>query len=211
VSATPSPAGTRTRQTFADPREIDAFVEELRRFERGESDAEAWRAYRVVRGVYSQRQDGLHMLRVKIPQGIADADQLRALADVAEWSSRGFGHVTTRQNVQFHVVRPTDLEAALRRLAEEGITTAGAGGNAVRNVVACPHAGVARDELFDVTPYAEVVSRHFLRHPLASSLPRKFKIAFEGCAEDHVATPIQDLGFRARLPTRAAPCGAGSP
>jgi sulfite reductase beta subunit-like hemoprotein len=199
MSASPSPAGARARDTFADPREIDAFVEQLRRFERGEFDAEAWRAYRVVRGAYSQRQDGLHMLRVKIPQGIADADQLRALGDVAEWYSRGFGHVTTRQNVQFHFIRPADLEPALRRLAEEGITTAGAGGNAVRNVVACPHAGVAQDELFDVTPYAEAVTRHFLRHPLASSLPRKFKIAFEGCAEDHVATPIQDLGFRARI------------
>jgi sulfite reductase beta subunit-like hemoprotein len=199
MSADPSPAAARARDTFADPREIDLFVEQLRRFERGELDAEAWRAYRVGRGAYSQRQDGLHMLRVKIPQGVADADQLRALAEVADCYSRGFGHVTTRQNVQFHFVRPADLEPALRRLAEEGITTAGAGGNTVRNVVACPHAGVAPDELFDVTPYAEAVTRHTLRHPLASSLPRKFKIAFEGCAEDHVATPIQDLGFRARL------------
>jgi sulfite reductase (NADPH) hemoprotein beta-component len=139
------------------------------------------------------------MLRVKLPQGVADAAQLRALADVAARWSRGFGHVTTRQNVQFHFVKPADLEPALRRLAEAGITTAGAGGNAVRNVVACPLAGVSPDEVFDPTPWAEAVTRHFLRHPLASSLPRKFKIAFEGCAEDHVATAIHDLGFRARV------------
>ena len=189
----------RHRPTFAEEREIDDLIETLGRFERGEMDAEAWRAYRVVRGVYSQRQDGVHMLRIKIPQGIATAPQLRALAEAAARWSRGFGHITTRQNFQLHFVRPADLDAALRRLASAGITTAGAGGNAVRNVVACPLAGVAPGELFDVTPYAEAVTRHFLRHPLALALPRKFKIAFEGCEDDHVGTAIQDLGFVARL------------
>jgi sulfite reductase (NADPH) hemoprotein beta-component len=187
------------RGTFADPREIDPFVAALRRFERGEIDAEQWRAHRVVHGIHAQRQDDAYMLRVKIPQGIASADQLRALADVAARFSRGFGHLTTRQNFQVHFVRPAHLEPALRRLAEAGITTVAAGGNAVRNVVACPLAGVAPDEVFDPTPYAEAVTRHFLRHPLASSLPRKFKIAFEGCAGDHVGTAIQDLGLRAAL------------
>jgi sulfite reductase (NADPH) hemoprotein beta-component len=187
------------RASFADLAEIDALVEMLGRFERREIDAEAWRAYRVVRGVYTQRQDGVHMLRVKIPQGIASGDQLRALADVARRWSRGFGHVTTRQNFQFHFVQPSDLDPALRRLAQAGLTTAGAGGNAVRNVVACPYAGASPNEAFDVTPYAEAMTRHFLRHPLASALPRKFKIAFEGCREDHVATPLHDLGFRARI------------
>src|SRR6266542_2157770 len=187
----------RARPSFADAREVDDFVETLRRFERGDLDAEAWRAYRVVRGAYSQRQDGAHMLRAKLPQGIATADQLRALADVAARHSRGFGHVTTRQNFQLHFLSPADLEPALRRLAEAGVTTAGAGGNAVRNVTACPLAGVAHGEVFDPTPYAEALTRHFLRHPLASALPRKFKIAVEGCAEDHVGAAIQDLGLRA--------------
>jgi len=190
---------SRARATFAVDAEIDDLVAMLGRYERREIDAEAWRAYRVVRGTYSQRQDGVHMLRVKLPQGVADAAQLRALAEVAARWSRGYGHVTTRQNFQFHFVRSADLEPALRRLAAAGITSAGAGGNAVRNVVACPLAGVAPDEAFDVTPYAEAVTRHFLRHPLASSLPRKFKIAFEGCPHDHVGTSIQDLGFRARV------------
>ncbi len=187
------------RPSYADLAEIDAFVEMLGRFERREIDADRWRAYRVVRGAYSQRQDGVHMLRIRLPQGSVGSSQLRALAEVAERYSRGYGHVTTRQNFQVHFVRPADLEPALRRLAEAGITTHGAGGNAVRNVVACAFAGVGADEVFDVTPYADATTRHFLRHPLASSLPRKLKIAFEGCASDHVATPIHDLGFRARV------------
>jgi sulfite reductase (NADPH) hemoprotein beta-component len=191
------------RAGYADGAAIDAFVAMLGRFERREIDAEQWRAFRVVFGAYAQRQDGVHMLRIKLPQGQADAAQLRALADVAERCSRGYGHVTTRQNLQVHFVRPADLEPAMRRLADAGITTHGAGGNAVRNVVACPLAGVSAGEVFDVTPYADAVTRHFLRHPLATSLPRKFKIAFEGCATDHVATPIHDLGFRARVRTVA--------
>lgn len=191
----------RDRLGFADEREIDAFVETLARFERGELDADGWRAYRVARGAYGQRQDGVHMLRIKLPQGVATAAQLRALADVAERFGRGGGHLTTRQNLQLNFVRPGDLGPALRLLAAAGITTSGAGGNTVRNVVACPLAGVSSDELFDVTPYAEAFTRHFLRHPLGDSLPRKFKAAFEGCGEDHAGAAIQDVGFRARLRT----------
>jgi sulfite reductase (NADPH) hemoprotein beta-component len=192
-------ASTSPLAGYADPREIDAFVEQLRRFERGELDAEQWRAYRVLRGAYSQRQDGLHMLRVKLPQGVVTGAALRALAEVATRHSRGFGHVTTRQNFQLHFVSPASLEPALRRLAEAGVTTAGAGGNSVRNVTVCPDAGVSADEVFDPTPYAEAVTRHFLRHPLSASLPRKFKITFEGCTGDHVGLAIHDLAFHAVL------------
>ena len=84
----------------------------------------------------------------------------------------------------------------MRRLAEAGLTTREACGNSVRNITACPYAGVAADEAFDVTPYAEAMTRYLLRHPLSSTLPRKFKIAFEGCPNDHIGTPINDLGFR---------------
>jgi sulfite reductase (NADPH) hemoprotein beta-component len=187
--------------SFADEAEIAALVENLGRFERGEIDADTWRAYRVARGVYGQRQDGIHMLRIKLPQGSVTADQLRALADTATRFSRGFGHITTRQNFQLHFVRPADVEPAVRRLAEAGITTSGAGGNTVRNVVACPFGGIAPNEVFDTTAYAEAFTRHFLRHPLGDALPRKFKVAFEGCSEDHVPIAIQDLGFRARVRT----------
>src|SRR5690242_15040852 len=195
----------RARLPFADVRDIDEFVETLEKFERGEITPDQWRAFRLVRGTYGQRQaEDAQMLRVKIPQGVLSADQLSALADVAERHSRGFGHITTRQNVQFHFVRLHDVEPAMRRLADAGLTTREACGNSVRNITACPYAGVAADERFDVTPYAEALSRYLLRHPLSSTLPRKFKMAFEGCAVDHVATPINDLGFRARVGPGAA-------
>ena len=116
---------------------------------------------------------------------------------MAEQYSRGFGHITTRQNVQFHFVRLHDVEPAMRHLADAGITTREACGNSVRNITACPYAGVSADEIFDVTPYAEALTRYLLRHPLSASLPRKFKIGFEGCAVDHAYTGINDIGWRA--------------
>jgi sulfite reductase (ferredoxin) len=188
----------RTRLTFANRADIDEFVEKLEAFEHGHLTTDAWRSFRLLRGTYGQRQEGdLHMLRVKIPQGVLDGAQLGALADVADAYSRGFGHITTRQNMQFHFVKVHDAERAMRRLAEVGMTTREACGNSVRNVTGCPYAGVSEDEVFDVTPYAEALTRYFLRHPLSSSLPRKLKIAFEGCATDHIFTAINDIGWRA--------------
>src|SRR6476646_4451991 len=188
----------RTRISFADEADIDEFASVLGQFERGEIGPDAWRGFRLVRGTYGQRQaEDAQMLRVKIPQGVLNGAQLEALADVADLYSRGFGHITTRQNVQFHFMRLHDVEPAMRRLGEAGLTTREACGNSVRNITACPFAGVAADELFDVTPYAEALTRRLLRHPLSSSLPRKFKVAFEGCPEDHTKTGINDLGFRA--------------
>jgi sulfite reductase (NADPH) hemoprotein beta-component len=188
----------RTRLSFADEADVDEFVRTLESYEKGELGPDQWRAFRLVRGTYGQRQAGdVQMLRVKIPQGILDVPQLEALADVAERYSRGFGHVTTRQNVQFHFMKLHDVEGALRRLGEAGLTTREACGNSVRNVTACPYAGVAEDEVFDVTPYADSLTRFLLRHRLSSTLPRKFKIAFEGCPEDHVYAAINDIGWRA--------------
>jgi sulfite reductase (NADPH) hemoprotein beta-component len=195
----PLPAATsRERAPFSDPRDLDEFLAMLGKFERGEIGAEAWRQFRLLHGTYGQRQADAHMQRIKIPQGVLSAAQLEALADVAEAHGRGFVHVTTRQNVQIHFVTPRGAEAAIRRIAEAGITTREACGNSIRNVTACPLAGVAVDEVFDPSPYAEAFTRHFLRHPLSSSLPRKFKVAFEGCPEDHAAAAIHDLGFVAR-------------
>jgi sulfite reductase (NADPH) hemoprotein beta-component len=190
---------TRDRPTFADPRDLDVFVEQLGRFERGEITADEWRAYRLLQGTYSQRQVGdIHMVRTKLPQGVVTAEQLEAMAEVTERWSRGFGHISTRQNLQLHFVAGRGAEAALQRLAEVGVTSREACGNTVRNVTACPLGGVSPSELFDTTPYAEALTRHFLRHPFSAALPRKFKIAFEGCAEDHAAAAIHDLGFFAR-------------
>ena len=190
----------RARLPFADEADIDEFVATLGRYERGELTPDQWRAFRLVRGTYGQRQTGdAQMIRVKIPQGVLDGAQLEALADVSERHSRGFAHVTTRQNLQFHFVKLHDVELAMRRLAEAGLTTREACGNSVRNVTACPYAGVAEGEAFDVTPYAEALTRYLLRHPLSSSLPRKFKIAFEGCDEDHAVAAINDIGWHARV------------
>jgi sulfite reductase (NADPH) hemoprotein beta-component len=189
----------RARLDFADEHDIDEFVDMLGKFERGEIAPEDWRRFRLVRGTYGQRQDDVQMLRIKIPQGIVNASQMRALADVATRFSRGFCHVTTRQNIQYHFVPLSVVETVMRDLAAEGLTTREACGNSVRNITGCPYAGTAHDEIFDITPYAEALTRYFLRHPLAARLPRKFKIAFEGCAQDHALASINDLGWRARV------------
>jgi len=190
----------RARTTFASEEDIDEFAAALAQFERGEMSAAEWRVFRLSRGTYGQRQaDDAQMIRVKIPQGRLDGSQLHAIADAAERWSRGFAHITTRQNVQLHFVRLHDVEPAMRHLAEAGLTTREACGNAVRNVTTCVFAGVSPTELFDVTPYAAALTRHFLRHPLSAALPRKFKIGFEGCREDHIMAAINDIGWRARL------------
>src|SRR5262249_18472698 len=148
--------------------------------ERGAISPDQWRVYRLVRGAYGQRPPGdAQMLRIKIPQGILDAAQLRAVAHASGRYSRGVPHITKRQNSQLQFVKLHEVEHAMRGLAEVGLTTREACGTSVRNITACPYAGVAADEAFDVTPYAEALTRYLLRHPLSSSLPRKFKIAFE--------------------------------
>ncbi len=184
---------------YSNPQDIVEFVDKLAAFERGDIGPEEFRAFRLLRGVYGQRQEAKQMLRVKLPMGLAGPSQLEALADVAQQYSRGFGHVTTRQNLQFHYMKMSDAEAAMIRLADAGLTTREACGNSVRNVTACELAEVCADAPFDVTPYAEGIVRLFLGHPLSSSLPRKFKIAFSGCAHDCAKGAIHDLGFIATV------------
>src|SRR4029079_8261226 len=148
----------RARLSFADEADIDEFAAVLGQFERGEIGPDTWRAFRLVRGTYGQRQaEDAQMLRGKSPQGILSGAQVEALADVADRYSRGFGHITTRQNVQFHFMPLSTVEPAMRPLAAAGLTTREACGNSVRNIVACPYAGIAHDEIFDVTPYAEAL------------------------------------------------------
>src|SRR5207244_991235 len=154
----------RTRLSFASEADIDEFVDVLDKFERGELTPDQWRVFRLVRGTYGQRQTGdVQMLRVKVPQGILTAAQLETLADVGERFSRGFGHITTRQNIQFHFVKLHDVETAMRMLADAGVTTREACGNSVRNITCCPLAGVSPTEVFDVTPYEEATTRYLLR------------------------------------------------
>src|ERR1051326_8534181 len=109
----------RTRLSFADDAEIDEFASVLGQFERGDIGPDQWRAFRLVRGTYGQRQtEDANMVRVKIPQGVLAGAQLEAVADVADLYSRGFAHITTRQNFQLHFMRLHDVEPAMRRLAE---------------------------------------------------------------------------------------------
>ncbi len=190
----------KARFSFSSESDVTRFVETLERFERGEIDSEEWRLFRLLHGNYGQRQgQGPTMLRAKLPQGILSADQLEVLAEVADRYARGFLHVTTRQNVQFHFLPEERVVAAMADLAKAGITTREACGNSVRNVTTSADAGVAHDEVFDVVPYAETFTRHFLRHPLSSSLPRKFKVAFSGGGEDHAFALVNDIGYFARL------------
>ena len=162
----PPPPG---RLGFARHADVDLFVEKLEAFETGALSADDWRGFRLLNGVYGQRQDGVMMIRAKLPGGFVTPAQLEALAVVAERFGGGKGHVTTRQNVQYHLVPSADVEAALRILADAGITTKEACGHSVRNWTCCPFAGVAAGEPFDPTPYVEALARHLLRGKYSST------------------------------------------
>jgi sulfite reductase beta subunit-like hemoprotein len=183
---------------FATTQDLEEFVRTLEAYERGEISPEAFKTFRLNRGIYGQRQDDVQMIRVKIPQGVLNGSQLRALGEVARRHSRGFGHVTTRQNVQFHFVKMADVPAAQSLMADTGLTTREACGNTVRNITACPTSGVCPTEPFDVTPYGEALTRFFLRNPICQALPRKFKIALSGCPTDCAMGAFHDIGLIAR-------------
>ena len=176
--------------------EITRFVEEIEKLERGEITPEEFQRYRLENGIYGIRgTTDMQMVRVKLPLGILNSEQLEALAQLAEkFTPKKIGHVTTRQDFQFHEVQRKQVPDVLKLLATAGMTTREACGNTVRNVTTCPYAGISANEFFDVTPYAEAAVNFFLRNPLAQNLPRKFKIAFEGCIEDHAKTAIHDFG-----------------
>lgn len=190
---------SRNRDSFGDAAEAAEFVSMLEKFERGEIHSEQYRQYRLSRGIYGQKQDGVHMVRVKIPQGVLTGAQLRQLADSSDKYSGGFGHVTTRQNFQFHNVKPEHVGPFMEEIANCGLTTREACSHTVRNVVGCAYAGVCNDAPFDVTPYAEAITRHFLRGKWGSGLPRKFKITASGCEDDCAKAAMNDIGIIARM------------
>jgi sulfite reductase (ferredoxin) len=177
--------------------EISNFEAEVGRFLRQEVHPEVFRRFRLQHGIYGQWQEGVQMVRLKIPFGGLTPQQLRCMADIADEYSRGIGHVTTRQNVQFHFVKLDRCGEIMRKLAAVGLTTREACGNTVRNVTASPHTGVCPDEVFDVTPYVLAAFRLFIRNPICENLPRKFKIAFSDCPRDAGLTPIHDIGLMA--------------
>jgi sulfite reductase (ferredoxin) len=187
----------RTQQCvgLADADEIGAYEETLQSFLAGRIDPERFTAMRLQQGIYGQRQDGVNMVRVKVPGGRLDVPQLEALADVVErWSQHGLGHITTRQDIQVHYVPLAETPAVMRRLGEAGLTTREACGNTVRNVTACPMAGVCPREHTDIRTHLDGAVEHFLRNPLNQQMPRKFKISFSGCESDCGQAMLHDMG-----------------
>jgi sulfite reductase beta subunit-like hemoprotein len=186
----------QTRQI--DP-ELDAdiskFERMLAKYLAGEMDEDAFRVFRLNNGIYGQRQGGHNqMVRVKVPYGSLTPEQLDMFAYVADNYSRGWGHITTRQNVQFHFVQLERVPALLKDLASVGLTTREACGDTVRNVQGCHLAGACPFEVLDISPWAEATFQHFLHHPYAQRLPRKFKINFSGCATDCGQAMFNDIG-----------------
>ncbi|MCZ6752018.1 MAG: nitrite/sulfite reductase [Acidobacteria bacterium] len=175
--------------------EIDIYETELRRVQQGQMPEKVFLEFRLRHGVYGQRQAGVQMQRIKIPLGMLTTRQMEQLANLSEEYSDGISHITTRQDIQFHFMDINDTPNLMRRLAEVGITTREACGNAVRNVTACPQSGVCSDETFDVTPYARAMAYFLLRHPDAQNFGRKFKIAFSGCRQHACGLAIiHDIG-----------------
>ena len=191
----------------AQQADIEKFEEQLARYRSGELDPEVFRVYRLTNGIYGQRQGGENqMVRVKIPAGVLSPAQLDMLAHISENYSRGWGHITTRQNVQFHFVQLDDIPKVLNCLASVGLTTREACGDTVRNVQGCHLAGACPHEVLDITEWANATYRHFLHNPIAQRLPRKFKINFSGCATDCGQAMFNDIGIIAA--TR--PTGGGN-
>ncbi|MGI9015858.1 MAG: nitrite/sulfite reductase [Euzebya sp.] len=182
-------------ESYADYTEIDEFERVIAGWKAGEIDGDTFRGKRLHMGTYGIRNSEDHMIRIKIPGGIIQPDHLDAIADVADTFSRGFAHLTTRQNFQLHFVKTDDVPSMLRRLADSGLTTREGCGNSVRTITQSHLAGIDPDEVVDTRQAAETITRYFLRHPLTQSLPRKFKMAFDGSAKDHAQLGIHDIGF----------------
>jgi len=179
--------------------DITELENKIAAFKKGEMQEERFRHYRLTRGVYGQRQLGVHMFRTKIPFGLLTADQLIRLADVSEKYTNGNLHLTTRQNIQMHYVKLDDATDIWKELGEVGITAREACGNTVRNITASANAGVDPDEPFDVSPYVYETFRYFLRNPICQDMGRKIKIAFSSSDKDSAYTYFHDFGFVPRL------------
>src|SRR5882757_3710263 len=177
--------------------DIELFRTQAESFLDGKITDDELRPHRLRRGIYSQRQPGVQMIRTKVPGGLLTALQMRQLARVADEFAGGKGHLTTRQNMQYHFVPLRQVPDLLHLLADVRLTTREACYNTVRNVTACPLAGIHPEEPFDVQPYARRLAFAFLHKELTDNLPRKFKVAFSGCPEDCIATAINDVGLRA--------------
>ncbi|CAN5868760.1 nitrite/sulfite reductase [soil metagenome] len=190
--------------------DIDKFETMLGQYLAGDREEDVFRVFRLNNGIYGQRQGGHHqMLRVKVPYGSITPDQLEMMGHLAEEFSRGWGHITTRQNVQFHFVPLERVPEAMRAMASVGLTSREACGDTVRNVQGCHLAGACPFEVLDISAWAEATHQHFLRNPIAQRMPRKFKINFSGCATDCGQAMFNDVGVVAS--SRTAPDGTIEP
>jgi sulfite reductase beta subunit-like hemoprotein len=180
-------------------REFDDFDTEAQQYLRGDTEETEFIKFRLKQGVYGQRQANVQMVRVKLPFGGITPEQMDAFADVVEkYVPLNKGHVTTRQNIQLHHVPLPDAAKLIRELSDAGLSSREGCGNTVRNVTGDPWAGVAPDELFDLTPYAGAYVRYFVRHPTTQMMPRKIKTAFDGSPADRALTGIHDIAYLAR-------------
>lgn len=156
---------------------------------------------RVIKGIYSLRNlPRRYTIRVRVPAGILTPDQLNSLADLVEQeATNSFLHITTRHGLEFGGVRAHRLRSVLQKINSLGLTTEWTGGNGIRGIVCCPYSGASRESIFDVTPIVERLDDFLRKNPLYQSMPRKIKISFESCQDDHVRTSVSDIGVRARL------------
>jgi sulfite reductase beta subunit-like hemoprotein len=181
-------------------REFDDFDTEAAKYLRGDTPENEFIGFRLKQGVYGQRQPDVQMIRTKLPMGGITPEQLETFADVIEdYAPLKKGHITTRQNIQVHHVPLPDAAQFIRRISDSGLSSREGCGNTVRNVTGDPWAGIAPDELFDLTPYAGAYVRYFVRHPTTQLMPRKIKTAFESApTADRSLTGIHDIAFIAR-------------
>jgi sulfite reductase (ferredoxin) len=182
--------------------DVDKFREVLAGYQTGEVGEDVFRVFRLTNGIYGQRQGGTNqMVRVKVPYGSMAPEQFETIADLVDRYSRGWAHITTRQNLQFHYVQLDQIPDVMQQLASVGLTTREACGDTVRNVQGCHLAGACPHENLDITPWAEAAYQHFVRNPLGQRLPRKFKINFSGCDTDCGQAMFNDAGVIATTRT----------
>ena len=175
-------------------RRVSEFRSQTRRFLSGQLNDEQFRSLRLMNGLYIQRH--APMLRVAIPYGVLSSRQLRVLADIAESYDKGYGHITTRQNIQFNWLKLEQVPDILEKLATVQMHAIQTSGNCIRNIT-CDHlAGIESNEVEDPRPWCELVRQWATLHPEFLYLPRKFKIAFTGSAIDRAATLAHDIGLR---------------
>lgn len=176
-------------------RDIIELERKIKLFKDGKIDEERFRSLRLARGVYGQRQEGVQMIRIKLPYGKVTSDQLLRISDVSDEYSRGKLHITTRQDIQIHYVSLDRTPELWAELEKSDVTLREACGNTVRNVTASPDAGINPDEAFDATPYAHATFQFFLRNPICQEMGRKFKMSFSSTDDDTALAFIHDLGF----------------